>query len=144
MLQFVFVLSIIFTTLFAACYKVAAEKKCNLEAVNLWMYAGGTLTILIYILLRGHYTFNAAAAIVGAIAGLISYYNTLTFFLHIRSGQLSTSWTVISLSLSFPVLASIFVWHEQPSARQTVGLLLIVIAISLFGRREIKNERNRG
>jgi drug/metabolite transporter (DMT)-like permease len=38
--------------------------------------------------------------------------------------------------VGFPVAASILAWHEIPSPKQTVGLVLIVIALLLFGRHE--------
>lgn len=135
-------LSIITTTLFAACYKVAVEKQCNLLRVNTWVYIGSLATILIYILIKGHLAFNLHAALLGAFAGIAAFIATLTFFIHIQSGQLSASWTVISLALAFPVLASICIWHEHPTPKQAVGLALIVVALILFGRKEIGKEKN--
>jgi uncharacterized membrane protein len=64
------------------------------------------------------------------------YVSTLAFFRHMKFGQLSVSWTVISLAVAFPVIASIFLWHEIPTAKQVAGLVLIVIALLLFGHHE--------
>lgn len=130
------ILSIAFNTLFAASYKIAARKDCNLQVVNVWMYIGSLSTLVVYWLLKHSFQLNTTALILGLIAGLLAYFATMTFFLHIRKGQLSASWTVISLSVAFPVLVSIFAWHEMPSLRQKIGMVLIVIALLLFGRHE--------
>jgi len=129
-------LSILFNTGFAACYKVAARRNANLHAVNVWMYVGSTATVLIYILLKQRFVINIKALELGVAAGFMVYFATLSFFYHIKYGQLSASWTVISLAIAFPVVASIVVWHERPSGRQVVGLILILFALLLFGRHE--------
>jgi uncharacterized membrane protein len=77
----------------------------------------------------------------GIAAGAMVFFATLSFFHHIGHGQLSASWTIISLAIAFPVLASILIWHEQPTVKQTIGLALIVIALVLFGRHETSNGR---
>jgi uncharacterized membrane protein len=133
------ILSIAFNTLFAASYKIAARKDCNLQIVNIWMYIGSLATLIVYWLLKRSLPMNREALILGVIAGLLAYFATMTFFLHIRKGQLSASWTVISLSVAFPVLASILYWHEMPTLRQKIGMVLIVIALLLFGRHETTN-----
>lgn len=130
------ILSIVFNTIFALCYKVAARRECNLQAVNLWVYVGSTATVLAHILVRWHLPLNPQALLLGIAAGVMVFFATLSFFHHMKRGQLSASWTVISLSIGFPVLASIFVWGEHPTARQIAGMTLIVIALVLFGRHE--------
>lgn len=134
------ILSILFTTAFAASYKVAAQKNCNLQVVNVWVYISSTIAVAGYIALKGHLAYNTVALILGAVAGTMVFFATLTFFYHIQNGKLSASWTVISLSIGFPVLASIIAWHEHPSLKQIVGLVLIVVALVLFGRHEMNNE----
>lgn len=133
------ILSIAFNTLFAASYKIAARKQCNLQVVNIWMYFGSLATLLVYGLRNHGFRLDTTAMLLGLVAGLLAFFATMTFFLHIRKGQLSASWTVISLSVAFPVLTSIFIWHEHPSFRQKIGMVLIVIALLLFGRHETSN-----
>ena len=133
------ILSVVFSAVFALSYKVAVHKNCNLQVVNAWMYVGGFLTMLAFLLIKGHFIYHPMAVILAASSGILSFTATLTFFLHINEGQLSVSWTVISLSAAFPVLASILIWHEQPSPKQIIGLILVVAALILFGRKEINN-----
>ncbi len=130
------ILSILFNTLFASCYKIAADRKCNLDVVNVWMYAGSVLTIGAVIASKGRLAFHPHALMLGMLAGVMVFFATLSFFYHIKLGQLSASWTVISLAVGFPVVASIAAWHENPTHRQAVGLALIVVALVLFGRHE--------
>lgn len=129
------ILSIIFSVMFAACYKIAAQRSCNLQSVNTWNYAGSTTTILILIIIKQSFPINQHVILLGIVAGISAYIATLTFFLHIKQGQLSTSWTIISLSIAFPVAASIFIWHELPSMRQMFAMALIVTAFILMGKR---------
>lgn len=136
-MTFLLILSIIFFTIFALCYKIAAHIKSNIQVVNVWSYIGSTITVLAYVLIKFQLSFNNKALILGLVTGIIVFFSTISFFYHIRKGQLSTSWTVINLScIGFPVVASILVWHEQPSLKQYIGLALIVIALILFGRGE--------
>lgn len=133
------ILSIIFNTGFAACYKVASRRNANLQTVNVWMYVGSTATVITYIFIKHELPLNIHAVILGSISGFMVFFATLSFFHHIGHGKLSTSWTVISLSIAFPILASIFVWHEQPNSKQIVGLSLIALALILFGQQETRN-----
>jgi len=137
-------LSIVFNTVFASCYKVAVRRNCNLQAVNVWVYVGSTATILSYILVKRHLPMNVSALLLGVAVGLMVFFATLTFFHHMTRGQLSASWTVISLAVGFPVLASIFLWGEHPSVKQTIGMLLIVVALILFGRHETTGRSSFG
>jgi drug/metabolite transporter (DMT)-like permease len=139
-MQAYLILSIVLTTLFASCYKIAARLNCNLDAVNLWMYVGSTASIVAVIISKHHLSAGTHALYLGTAAGVMLYVSTLAFFRHMKFGQLSVSWTVISLAVAFPVVASIFLWHEIPSAKQVAGLVLIVIALLLFGRNESRSE----
>ncbi|MHB0997832.1 MAG: EamA family transporter [Armatimonadota bacterium] len=128
------ILSIITSVLFAICYKIAVQKGCNLKSVNAWNYAGAVISILVYILITQNLKFNQSVIMLGIAAGFTSFFASLTFFMHIKYGQLSTSWTIISLSVAFPVLASIFIWHEIPDAGQILAMVFIVIAFILMGQ----------
>lgn len=131
------ILSVCFSVMFAACYKIAAHRNCNLQCVNTWSYAGAAVTVLVSMVITGHFPLNTNAILLGAVSGISSYIATLAFFMHIKQGQLSTSWTIISLSLAFPVLASILIWHEHPTINQGVAMALIVAAFMLMGRKSV-------
>lgn len=126
-----------FATVFALCYKVAAKKGCELCAVNMWLYIGATSALLVNFLLTAP-KFNSGAAALGVINGISLYLATITFLYHMRKGKLAVSWTVIGLSLAFPVAASILMWNEHPSLKQWIGLALIPVAFVLMGERKKK------
>lgn len=116
--------------MWALCYKIAVGRKCELRSVNMWVYIGATAVMLVYFYATGM-KWNSTAAIMGFATGISCYLATLTFFYHIRTGVLAVSWTVIGLAVSFPVLASIVFWHEEPTVKQWIGLALIPIAVIL-------------
>lgn len=128
--------------MFAACYKIAARKNCNLQVVNLWVYVGSLIAVLGSVAVEHGIRFSMNAMWLGIASGIAAFFATLTFFFHMQFGKLSASWTVISLSLAFPVVASILIWHESPSLKQGIGLLLIVVALLLFGRHEVNLRGN--
>ncbi len=137
------ILSIVFGSIFASCYKLAAVKKCTPGVVNVWLYTGSLITVIIIVLTKRHLAFSPLAIGLGFAAGLLFFFATLAFFQHMKYGQLSASWTIISLSVAFPILASIFIWKEMPSIKQGIGLILIVAALLLFGKHETKKARNQ-
>ncbi|HET6452856.1 MAG TPA: EamA family transporter [Armatimonadota bacterium] len=136
------VLTVVFSVVFASCYKIAVRRNCNLHVVNVWVYVGSTATVLAYILIKRELSMNAGALLLGIVAGVLAFFSTLSFFHHMKRGQLSASWTVISLAVGIPVLASIFLWGEHPTMKQTIGMVLIVAALVLFGRHETSNGRS--
>jgi len=123
-------LSTVLIVVWALCYKVAVKRNCELRAVNLWIYLGGSALMLACFLATGH-RYSPIAALLGFGTGISCYFATLAFFYHIRSGVLSVSWTIIGLAVGFPVAASIVLWGEQPTARQWIGLVLIPVAFVL-------------
>ena len=127
--------SVILIVVFALCYKLAAAWNCNLNMVNVWMYVGATVATGIVALVEGQLPTHPQAVNLGILTGIGMFIATLSFFYHIRQGKLSASWTVINLSVAFPVLAALIFWHEQPSVRQIVGLVLIAASLLLFGRK---------
>jgi hypothetical protein len=131
-------LTVIGTTIFASFYKIASVQKCNLSIVNAFLYIGAGIGFLLFYLLYPSKPFNLKAFEFGMIAGSCLFFATLAFLYHMQKGQLAVSWTIISLSVGFPVLASIFIWHENPSTKQIFGLATIALSLLLFGRQESK------
>ena len=122
--------SVLFVTCFAIGYKVAARKHCEMRSVNLWMNIGATAVLAAAFVAEGH-RFHSTAAAFGAVNGVFTYFSTLSFFYHIRTGRLAVSWTVIGLAVAFPVAASVFFWHEHPTPKQWIGLVLLPVALAL-------------
>ena len=123
-------ISTVLITVWALCYKLAVSYRCELRSVNMWVYIGATVIMVVYFVATGH-KYSTAAAVLGFTTGVSCYLATLTFFYHIRTGVLAVSWTVIGLAVGFPVAASILLWGEHPTLRQQIGLALIPLALVL-------------
>ena len=91
-----------------------------------------TLVLLVFWGATGA-NYHPRAAIIAAATGVGMCIATLTFFYHMRTGVLAVSWTVIWLSIVFPVVASMVFWHESPTLKQGIGLALIPVAFVCFG-----------
>lgn len=90
---------------------------------------------------------SAGTLALGAITGLDYVLSFLVLMAGIARGPLAVPVTVMRLSVAVPVVASIFIWKEQPAALQWGGIFLGLAAIVLFGtgmmRKESK-EHSRG
>jgi drug/metabolite transporter (DMT)-like permease len=124
----------VFNTAFALCYKIAVKRRCDLIVVNGFLYIGATIFLFFFALRDGHIPYNSTALALGLTAGVLVFVATLTFFYHMMEGVLTVSWTVIGLAVGFPVLASIFIWHETPNLKQLIGLALIPISLVLLSK----------
>ena len=85
---------------------------------------------------------SAAALGLGAVTGIDYVLAILVLMTGISRGPLAVPVTVMRLSVAVPVLASIFLWSEKPSAAQWGGIVLGIAAITLFGMGI--SSRNRG
>ncbi len=124
--------SIVANTVWALCYKVAVRRKCNLDSVNLILQIAATLVLVAFWGATGA-RYHPGVVILAILTGIGMCISSFTFFHHMKTGVLAVSWTVIGLALVFPVLASVLVWHEQPTPKQYIGLALIPVAFVCFG-----------
>lgn len=134
------VLSILFNTVWALCYKVAVRRGCNLNSVNLIVQIGAVLVLLVFWKISGE-SIHPKVAVIAVVTGVLMCLAALTFFYHMRTGVLAVSWTVIGLAIVFPVMASIVMWHERPTPKQWVGLALIPLAFACFGANCAKTDK---
>lgn len=125
-------ISTLFLTGWALSYKMAGLRGSDMRSVSLWLYISATALMLAYHIVSGAKS-DTTALCLGAATGTTGYFAILTFLYHIRTGALTVSWTVIALSISFPIVVSILFFGEQPTPRQWVGLALIPVAFILFG-----------
>lgn len=124
--------STLLATVWALCYKVAARRDSDLRAVNLWVYVGAVLVMAVAYA-RAGMAYHSQAAALGLATGVGVFISIMSFFYHMRTGLLTVSWTVIGLSVAFPVTASLVIWHEQPTIRQWAGLALIPVSFVFLG-----------
>ena len=114
-------------------YKLSDRLACHKQQVNFFMFLAASLAMLVWGVLTRQLQLSARAVLLGLVMGLICY-GTVVAFRHAAAlGRISTSWTIINLALVLPVLASVLVWGELPSAKHCVGLVLTLCAIVLLG-----------
>lgn len=123
-------LSTLVVTVWALFYVVVVRRNCEVWAVNLFICIAATAVVTAKFFL-GPARMNPGSAALGAASGVGNYVAIMTFFYHMRKGVLSISWTILAMSIAFPVAASILFWHEHPTTRQYVGLSLIPISMLL-------------
>lgn len=127
-------LSAFFTSIFSLCYKIAHRQGCNPVAVNGSMLVVGTVFSFLYILVTAQLrALPSLVILLGLLAGVCFFISVATFFVVVRKGNLSISWTVIALSIVIPLIASVVLWKESPSYRQILGAVGTVVALVLLG-----------
>jgi drug/metabolite transporter (DMT)-like permease len=76
-----------------------------------------------------------ALLVIGSLIGVTAGFALLGITLAARSGMsISVVNTAVSLSLSLPIVLSLLLYGEAPSARKTVGLAFAVASIYLIQR----------
>lgn len=79
--------------------------------------------------------FPARLLVVGSLMGLAAGLGLLGITLASRSGlSISVINTVVSLTLLFPIVLSMLLYREVPSARKAAGLVLAALCIFLIQR----------
>jgi drug/metabolite transporter (DMT)-like permease len=125
------------SAIFAQSYKYAVARGRDVDWVSLTSFAFGVLFLALG--LSGSISFVSLLAVgLGVAYGLTGGSAQLTFFRAVRYGDMSVSWTIVQLSTLIPVLASIFVWREQPNPVQALAVGAMVAAILLMGNVELK------
>ena len=114
-------------------YKLSDRPDCHKPHVNLLLFASAGAAMLVWGLLSRQLIAPKPALMLGLCMGLVCYGSVVAFRHAASLGRISTSWTVINLGLILPVIASVFVWHEMPSLKHTIGLSLTLVAIVLIG-----------
>jgi drug/metabolite transporter (DMT)-like permease len=115
-------------------HKVADHPSCRPRMVTMLLLLCGAV-------LTGLYTafFDAKGLhlppkvlAIGAAGGMLSSLALFAFQASLRFGKISTSWLIINLCVSVPVILSIVVYRERVTAGKAVGMLLVLIAILLL------------
>lgn len=120
---------------FGHVMKWGMRRQCDLVAIGAVNYvvASALCGLLSLVLQSELLTPGAvAAAVIGGASYVISYF---FYSRSIRLSGVSVSTTVVRLSVLPAVLASVLLWGERPSAIQTVGIALVLVALPLLSRQ---------
>jgi hypothetical protein len=117
-------------------HKVADHRRCRPEAINLFIFLGAAVAMVVLSVWRYAFTgvldLAAIIWITAAVCGLLASLATLSFQHGVRYGKISTSWLVINLSTGLPTALSILVYHEVVTVRRALGLLLAVVTLIIL------------
>ena len=127
------ILAIVVFGVLGISYKLSDKLNCDQQQVNLFMFLSAGIATLVWGLLTHRMELAWQAVALGCVMGLICYISVVAFRKAAALGRISTSWTVINLALIVPVMASIFIWNEQPEPKHWAGLSLTLLAVVLLG-----------
>jgi drug/metabolite transporter (DMT)-like permease len=117
-------------------HKLADHPDCRPPIIAAILFFGGAvLTILwtTFVEPKG-LRFPREVLIIGSVGGTFSGLAIFAFQTGLKFGKISTSWLVINLSMSIPILLSIFLFHERVNWIKCVGIVLVLTAIALMWR----------
>ena len=127
-------LAVACSALLGITYKLTDRYKCDKPLVNFFLFSTSGLVAAIMLPFAKAPVTSAFSAGLAIALGLLGFINVSVFRYAVAKGKISTSWTIANLSLIIPVAASIIFWHEIPTVKHLLGLLLVIGAILLIGK----------
>ncbi|HEY1686225.1 MAG TPA: SMR family transporter [Tepidisphaeraceae bacterium] len=115
-------------------HKVADHPACRPRMITMLLLMWGTVFTGAYAALFDSRGLHAPGKVLvmGAVAGFMSSMALFAFQASLRFGKISTSWLVINLCVSVPMLLSILVYGEKVTVGKGVGILMVFGAIVLL------------
>lgn len=117
-------------------HKVADHPQCRPKMIAVvLLFWGGVLTT-VYTL-----QFNAKGLVfpkevlsIGALGGVIAALALFVFQTGLKFGKISTSWLIINLATSIPILFSVLLFGEKVNIAKGIGVVLVFVAIIMMWR----------
>lgn len=115
-------------------HKVADRPQCrpNVIAAMLLFWGGVLTTTHVLVSNPGGLNVPYRVAFIGAAGGVFAGLALLTFQSALRFGKISTSWLILQLSVSVPILVSLVVYRERLNLGKVAGVGLVLGAIILL------------
>lgn len=128
------ILAVLCSATLGVTYKLTDRQKCDRPAVNFFLFLTAFISAIIYYFFNKSHEVSTHTVIMAIVLGLAGFINVSVFRIAVSKGKISTSWTIANLSLVIPVAASIIFWHEIPTVKHILGMLLVITAILLIGK----------
>lgn len=125
-------LSVVFYSIAALLYKHANQIGTDRIVLILAERISAVIFVFFYLLLFDQFRITARITLLACVGGITIFISRLALLASLKYGKISTSWTAVNLSVFIPVVASIFFWKEIPDTKQTIGLILVPLAIFLL------------
>ena len=114
-----FILTVLSNITLFIFYKISERWDCEPVKIALVQFIVATITSGIYVYFVEGFAFNYKALIIGIIGGLATYGAIHSFLIVIRIGKFGLSTVITNLSISIPILVSIFVFRESKYSVKT-------------------------
>ena len=128
---------------FAMSLRQARSSGYNYLAVGTINYAIAAVIAVVWAAWSGIPGFSLPVVVLGAINGLQYQVSLVVLFWVVKLVGIGITFGIVRLSIALPTLASIFLWGEQPTALQVVGMLLAFAALPLLGADAHQAARDR-
>lgn len=115
-------------------HKVADHPACRPKMIALiLLFWGGVLTtVYTSVFSAKGLEFPARVLLIGCCGGTMAALALFLFQTGLRYGKISTSWLLINLATSVPILLSIFLFGERLNYGKAAGILLVLAAILMM------------
>ena len=125
-------LAVLFGTMQGIAYKAAAQAGCRRFHIIAVERSVIVLIMALYSLKSAGFELNTTVALIGLAAGICVFVARWLLLKALAIGSAGTTWAMLQLSISIPVLASIFLWGEIPRFHQGIGLILVPVGVILM------------
>jgi drug/metabolite transporter (DMT)-like permease len=115
-------------------HKVADHPACRprMIAAILLFWGGVLTTAYAAVATPAGLVFPQKVLFIGCLGGAVASLALFAFQTGLKFGKISTSWLIINLAVSIPVLLSIFLFGEKLNAAKLAGVLLVLAAIVMM------------
>lgn len=115
-------------------HKVADHPNCRPKMIAvILLFWGGVLTTLYTLQFDAKgLQFPPKVLLIGSAGGIIAGLALFVFQTGLKFGKISTSWLIINLSMSIPILLSVFLYHEKITPARGLGVVLVFAAIVMM------------
>ena len=108
---------------------------CKNSRIKNTLFTGFTcamfLSAILYLFFRS--PFNPWVLLIGIIGGIFLYVAIYLYLKSLTLGKKVTSWVIFKMSLVVAVLISAFLWGENITSKQTIGIMLMIFSVIFFG-----------
>ena len=127
-------LNILLSSLFLLLIRWLQHRPVDILTVGAVNYIVGAVGALLMYLPTGSRAYSVASCVFGAINGAAYFVSFFLLLSTMRWKGAALAAVLSRLSILVPVLCGILIWHERPSALQSVGIALACVSLTLVGR----------
>jgi len=108
------------------------RKNCRIKNT---LFVGFTCAIFLSAILCLFFRvpFNPWVLLIGIIGGIFLYAAIYLYLKSLTLGKKITSWVIFKMSLVVAILISVFLWGENITSKQTIGIMLMISSVIFFG-----------